>query len=299
VSAVTPIHEIEAGRSILGRDQMGLLAPLGRTRTVGGTGPIGVPSPSGFLPGSLFVPATAATGSVAVLNPLEAPSGLYVLATGTTCPIAVLNSHGALSGDMSGGTVKPDVGSFFLAFALAANSSGTKGWVMVGGTPGASGVTMVSEGFSCSAWTVCTSATIEIARTALATCSELLQSRRGLLRPHEVSALERQLTSLLSDHDEIAESGLTVSTASLDGLIAFLSAHRPNMHPRLSLTRSGLFAASWSPHGRAKLTLTFTHDAAEWVGVDLAALPPVRGNAAIVIGSLAGMRQPFRGWITA
>jgi hypothetical protein len=134
-------------------------------------------------------------------------------------------------------------------------------------------------------------------KSTLEMCRELLHARRGLLRAHEVLALERQLSALLSDEDEIVANGLKVSSASLDGLIAFLAAHRPHTHPRLSLTRGGLFAASWAPRDRVKLTLTFNREAADWVGVDLGAAPPVRDSGAVVIGSLDGMRQSFRDWI--
>jgi hypothetical protein len=135
------------------------------------------------------------------------------------------------------------------------------------------------------------------AKSFLGRCRDLLQSRRGLLRSEQVLALDRQLISLLSDEDELVESGMTVSTASLDGLIDFLAAHRPHTHPRLSLTRNGRFAASWSPYDRAKLTLAFTRDAADWVGVDLGATTPVRDSGAVLISSLDGMRPPFRNWI--
>jgi hypothetical protein len=134
-------------------------------------------------------------------------------------------------------------------------------------------------------------------KSFLERCRELLQSRRGLLRSHQVLALERQLSSLLSDEDELVESGMTVLTASLDGLVDFLAAHRPHTHPSLSLTRNGRFAASWSPYIRAKLTLTFTREAADWVGVDLDATTPVRDRGVVLISSLNGMPLPFRSWI--
>jgi hypothetical protein len=112
-----------------------------------------------------------------------------------------------------------------------------------------------------------------------------------------VLALERQLNSLLSDEDELVENGMTISTASLDGLVDFLAAHRLHTHPRLSLTRNGRFAASWSPYSRAKLTLIFTREAADWVGVDLDATTPVRDKGVVLIDSLNGMPPPFRSWI--
>jgi hypothetical protein len=135
---------------------------------------------------------------------------------------------------------------------------------------------------------------------SLTACLELLDSRRGLLRAHEVAGLERQLRALLSDEGEL--EGITVSRASLDGLIAFLAAHQPSTHPNISLNRAGHFIASWSPRPRAKLTLCFdakSADTADWVGVDLTSVPAVRDNGAIVIGSLIGITTPFRTWVAS
>jgi hypothetical protein len=185
--------------------------------------------------------------------------------------------------------------------------AGTAGVVLVNNAAGTAGLYGTT---AAAAWVTtpaqmdhvlnCTTAFVKDSdQSALEKCAELVHSRRGLLRPHETAALERQLASLLAHEDELAESGITISLASLDALIVFLHVHKPGTHPRLSLTRSGAFAASWSPHNRAKLTLTFANDTADWVGVDLGVIPPIRGSGAVVIGSLAGMRQPFRGWIVA
>jgi hypothetical protein len=135
---------------------------------------------------------------------------------------------------------------------------------------------------------------------SLSACLELLDSRRGLLRAHEVAGLERQLRVLLSDESELED--IVVSRASLDGLIAFLARHQPSTHPNVSLNRAGHFTASWSPRPRAKLTFCFSAtnaDTADWVGVDLTPVPAVRGSGAVVIGSLDGIAMPFRTWVAS
>jgi hypothetical protein len=55
----------------------------------------------------------------------------------------------------------------------------------------------------------------------------------------QVTALTRQLNALLADEDELQEAGLSVSEASLNGLIDFLAAHQAVAHPNLSVTRNG------------------------------------------------------------
>jgi hypothetical protein len=290
VSAVTAIQDIEAGRSILGRDPAGEPSRFGRTPTTwpatGGVAglldlrrlPLDAPRVSQSFATAFSVNVTSPVGSVS--------RALGSLVGGGTAP-------GHFLAGIANGSVQTLIGSGG-ALAVANGSVLTftnSGGALVGGGPA---LTII--GGSGSALTSYVGSSDD-ATSVLARCCELLQSRRGLLRPYEIVALERQLIALLSDADEIAESELTVSMRSLDGLIEFLAEHRPRVHPRLSLTRAGLFAASWSPHPRAKLTLTFTPDAAEWVGVDLVATPPARGAGAFVIGALAGMPQPFRGWI--
>jgi hypothetical protein len=314
VSAVTAIQDVQAGRAILGRDPIDTLP---RANSFAGIDPVQA------LSGGVYVPAIGATEPADMRHLLAACSGTLNVAhhgTSTFAPLDMATTSHGFAGTLSlssmnraanvseviglvlgAGTTQGQIaGMHFMGEISYAEVAGGSALTSTGA---GAALTFVGRGAALaivgtgSPLISCTGAPTYNTRSVLERCCELLLSRCGLLRSQEVSALKRQLIALLSDADEIAESGPAVSTRSLDGLIEFLAEHRPRVHPALCLTRGGLFAASWSPHPRAKLTLTFTHDAAEWVGVDLAAVPPARDAGAVVIGALAGMPQPFRGWI--
>lgn len=136
------------------------------------------------------------------------------------------------------------------------------------------------------------------ARTAFEIASELLFARRGILTPNQFIALCRQIRSLLTDESGNAIQSV-ISQTSLDGLIGFLSRHRPDSHPNVALTRDGRFSASWLFGKRAKITLVFDRVGGEWTGVNLDAQPVIRGSGAFVVNSLSGIAKPFRSWIKA
>jgi hypothetical protein len=118
-----------------------------------------------------------------------------------------------------------------------------------------------------------------------------LHLRRNLLTGTQTEALERQLQALLSDEDEVESPD--ISEPSLHGLIDFLSEHRALAHPRLSITRNGYFAASWSPRRRAKLTIIFNPGGtADWIAIDLDATHPVHDK-----GSLPNLPDDFAMWM--
>jgi hypothetical protein len=135
---------------------------------------------------------------------------------------------------------------------------------------------------------------------ALRRCALVLDARRRALAPHQIEALRRQLRALLSDEDELKETGVSVSIPSLDGLIRFLATNPVRAHPSISVTRNGYFSASWSPRRRAKLTLTFSgSDGGEWVGVDLDDLSQARGSGTFASVPPYGIPQQFMGWMAA
>ena len=138
-------------------------------------------------------------------------------------------------------------------------------------------------------------------KSALETCTELLNARRGRLRPEQFQALARQLNALLSDEDELVASRIDVSAVSLDGLIEFIVHHQPARHPNIAITRDGRFSASWMQSRQTKITLTFDANriGGDWVGVDLGANPPALHRGAFLVDSLSGIAQPFRTWIKA
>jgi hypothetical protein len=136
-------------------------------------------------------------------------------------------------------------------------------------------------------------------KSILATCRDLLNSRRGLLRPEQFAALLRQINALLLDEDELIANRVVVSAASLDGLIEFIVRHQLPTHPNVAIARNGRFTASWTHGKRAKITLTFDANrvGGEWIGVDLGIQPPARHDGAFIIDSLAGIARPFQSWI--
>jgi hypothetical protein len=122
-----------------------------------------------------------------------------------------------------------------------------------------------------------------------------LDLRRSVLSPGPFEALQRQLRALLEDEGELADAGISVSPASLHALIDFLASNDGRAHPNISITRTGSFAASWSPKKHAKLTLVFvTPGAGQWVAVDLDEKPPTTGE-----GSIKDLPPQFERWMTA
>jgi hypothetical protein len=127
----------------------------------------------------------------------------------------------------------------------------------------------------------------------LTRCLRALVARGPVLSERQTLALRRQLRVLLSDEKELSEAGISVSVVSLHGLIDFLAGNDNKIHPNLSITRDGYFAASWSPRKRAKLTLVFKEAAAEWIAVDLD-----RARPATQKGSLSEIPPVIASWMT-
>ena len=119
--------------------------------------------------------------------------------------------------------------------------------------------------------------------------------RRIHLSDAQVTALTQQLNALLADEDELKQAGLSISEASLNGLIDFLATHQEAAHPNLSVTRNGYFAASWSPRRRRKLTLIFEPSGAgEWIAIDLDPAHPLHEK-----GWLPDIPHRFADWMSA
>jgi hypothetical protein len=100
----------------------------------------------------------------------------------------------------------------------------------------------------------------------------LLAIHRFVLTEAQFVALARQLEALLGDEDGMYGVLSARSFASFRGLIGFLAARKSSkiIHPSLSISRQGLFIASWSPKKRAKLSLTFDdHEGGSWFAVSL------------------------------
>src|SRR5579863_5922621 len=103
--------------------------------------------------------------------------------------------------------------------------------------------------FYSSAFAVCTAvvapgvSTVVDPSPTLSRSLHALEARQQILNVRQVQALERQLRALLSDERELEEAGLSISLASLHGLIDFLANSADKVHPNLSIARGGYFAA--------------------------------------------------------
>ncbi len=111
-------------------------------------------------------------------------------------------------------------------------------------------------------------------------------------------ALQRQLTALLNDEEELSDAGVRPSMASFAGLLQFLQRNEGLKHPGLSLDSQGYFVASWQPRGRAKLSITFTGlTNAKWIASDRSGPEPKRGSG-LMAGMAAGcIDERFCGWL--
>lgn len=118
-----------------------------------------------------------------------------------------------------------------------------------------------------------------------------------LLRREASRTLRGQIDALLEDDNELQQYGIQPSMPSLCGLLIFLGAIRPSVHPSLGLTAEGLFTASWSPRRGAKLSIIYGGpDLAEWFGIDLeTGDPPARGRFSP--SESHNIPPPFSSWM--
>lgn len=123
----------------------------------------------------------------------------------------------------------------------------------------------------------------------------LLAARSAVLSETQFSSLVRQLRALLSDVEEPSTLESAKSVASFRGLIKFLADKRPS-HPNLSISRTGLFVASWSPKKRAELSLTFSDaDGGDWYALSLDEFLNDEGK---FLTSTFNLPPPFGSWMT-
>jgi hypothetical protein len=125
----------------------------------------------------------------------------------------------------------------------------------------------------------------------------LLAIHRFVLTEAQFVALARQLEALLGDEDGMYGVLSARSFASFRGLIGFLAALKSSkiIHPSLSISRQGLFIASWSPKKRAKLSLTFDdHEGGSWFAVSLE--DAVNEEGYFALGNLRPLSQ-YATWL--
>lgn len=107
---------------------------------------------------------------------------------------------------------------------------------------------------------------------------ERLEAWHSRLAPHMRIAMQRHLTRMLDDEDEL--EGVLPSLRSFDDLLAFLSTVPWSKAPALGLTRAGKFQVAWhvgQGNGKANLVVVFLGDSmARWYRVDNRAADRVR-----------------------
>ncbi len=137
------------------------------------------------------------------------------------------------------------------------------------------------------------------APSALQWCLEVLNARRCSLEAEQIIALECQLQALLAENDvDLKDAGFSISIPSFSDLLEVLAKEKM-IHPSLSLSRNGYFAASWSPSRDAKLTLVFRGEGhGEWVAVDLNLVNPAQGSGEFSLPSLDDIPQRFLKWMS-
>lgn len=129
-------------------------------------------------------------------------------------------------------------------------------------------------------------------------CSELLATYQGKLPPAFLQGFQTQLRELLSDEEELARERISPCLASLDGLLRFIVDNPRANHPSLSLSPSGEFIASWRPHARAKIALTFEGlKRGTWMASDRDTREREAGSYSR--STLTALAVRFRGWMSA
>lgn len=140
-------------------------------------------------------------------------------------------------------------------------------------------------------------AVVRLARrtSLLQTFERLLQLRWSIADDSKV-ALARQLKSLLTDEQELQDEGIRPHIPSFAGLLDFIYDHPEIRHPNLSLDRDGKFVATWQPHKKAKLSVTFQSSGRfVWIAVELDEVRLKSGSGT----DKTGIADNFAAWMAA
>jgi hypothetical protein len=200
----------------------------------------------------------------------------------TLTPTSVISS---LSPVDNSAAPKPDLGGFGATSLLVVGAS-----LILGASIAARLANIESDATSYSAWS---------GETALPQFRALLRGRRSALSPDRYAALERQLSALLGDEAELTAANLKPSVLSFEGLIQFLRSDVRISHPNLALGDGGYFVASWSPHRRAKLSITFkTLQGGTWVAADRTTGAGDSGSGPFAAAKIS-IPQKFAAWMYA
>lgn len=136
--------------------------------------------------------------------------------------------------------------------------------------------------------------------TMLERFTEALQTYAHRLPPERTRAFTLQLHSLLANEEEFREARVYPLMASFKGLVELLRLNPAFKHPNLSIDGKGRFVASWAPHSRAKLTLTFAGvTGGTWIASDRSPGMKERASGAFSIPNVGSIPDSFALWMNA
>jgi hypothetical protein len=137
--------------------------------------------------------------------------------------------------------------------------------------------------------------------STLARLRKILETWRGRLFTGTLDRLDRQLSYLLEDEEDLAELSRTPDPKIFEALLSYLAARPWIKAPSLTLTRDGIFVANWRPtsNEKARLSIDFLDDnRVHWSAVDARnpKMPTMTGGLCS-FSDLDEHLRPYRGWL--
>jgi hypothetical protein len=129
---------------------------------------------------------------------------------------------------------------------------------------------------------------------------KVMEGWRGRLFTKTLDALDRQISYLLENEEDLAELSRAPDPKSFGTLLRYLSARWWVKAPSLTLTRHGVFVASWrpTPSAKARLSIDFLdHDRARWSAVDAREKAPTMAGGLCPVSNLDEYLRPYISWL--
>lgn len=128
-----------------------------------------------------------------------------------------------------------------------------------------------------------------------------LETWKGHLFTETLNHLDRQLSYLLEEEEDLAELSHAPDPKSFEALLSYLAARPWIKAPSLTLTRNGAFVANWRPtdDAKARLSVDFLDERrVRWSAID-ARNPkaPTMAGGTCPASNLDQQLRPYRGWI--
>ncbi len=138
--------------------------------------------------------------------------------------------------------------------------------------------------------------------STLARFRKILETWRGRLFTGTLDRLDRQLSHLLEDEEDLAELSRTPDPRTFEALLSYLAARPWIKAPSLTLTRDGIFVANWRParEAKARLSLDFLDERrVRWSAADARdeRKGPTMAGGVCSLSDLDEHLRPYRGWI--